>query len=401
MMGVGSTSHSNDEITKEILDKHHFRAEIFILESEILNNIKQSHRRAIALIVKGHRNTSLFSNEYMDPFNELKNLEILTGLLRLADILEILNNRLIYLENIRSIISDRIIKLNGHWENHLSVTWSLSPRGEIILIHAETKDNLGHVLLEKVREEFSKTLNTIKHLRFHGKTVFSLNFMFEVLFKDQFSYELGSGRLRNTLHLLNKGFSVFCTDFEVLYQTGKASANLEKAEKFGNFHGLFFPEEFYELNQTFDLIFLINVPTVMPIPIERLALLSIAREKLHAGGALLWYSDPLIRNNKRKRTRRFLDGYLSEKKVQKTYTFYIELLESEIEIMLSSTGFKINEDISKKLGSFSGNSIAYLAEPLMDFSSNFDLSFVIERGTTDDNGIYSTDKIATIFDIIQ
>ncbi len=218
---------------------------------------------------------------------------------------------------------------------------------------------------------------------------------------DTFILDLGSARLRNALYLLKMGFNLFCADFEVLYQSGMARKNLEKAREFENFHELIFPDDFYDFDQTFDYIFLINVPTVMPIPIERLALLLIAREKLHADGALLWYSDPLIRNKKRKRTKRFIDGYLSEKKVQETYSFYLELLESEIESMLSYSGFKINEDISNYLGSLSVNSIAYLAEPIVDFSTNLDLSSLIERGTANDTEIYTSDKLASIFEIIQ
>lgn len=104
--------------------------------------------------------------------------------------------------------------------------------------------------------------------------------------------DFGAGKLRNTLHLLKKGYSVCAVEFEKTSQaTDIATTIYEKAASYGNkFHRLVFPHEFLRTELKFDLALLINVCSIMPVPSERLLVLQYIRTKLKDRGRVLWYT---------------------------------------------------------------------------------------------------------------
>lgn len=92
--------------------------------------------------------------------------------------------------------------------------------------------------------------------------------------------DVGAAKLRNTLWLLQKGFHVWAVEFPELKERLKdAKEKWDLADTYPNFHHVTFPNDFIKLKkQTFDIILLINVFNVMPIPLERFILLTLCRE---------------------------------------------------------------------------------------------------------------------------
>lgn len=215
--------------------------------------------------------------------------------------------------------------------------------------------------------------------------------------------DLGAGKLGKSLVLLRQGFNVYSTEYNQLFQSGLARTNREIAEYYPNFQKLLFPDEFFSFDRKMDLIMMINVQTVMPIPIERIALLIIAREKLKEDGILLWYSDPLKRNRKQEYSRYFSDGYLTGDKKKKIETFYVELLENDIEAMLNLSGYEIDEIFSNECINLAGNNIVYVARPRNEvlLQNSINLSNLIENGTFDQDNLYTQSKYPSIPDLIK
>lgn len=100
--------------------------------------------------------------------------------------------------------------------------------------------------------------------------------------------DVGAAKLRNTLWLLQKGFNVWAVEFpELKDRLPDAKRKWELANQYQNFHNVTFPKDFINLKEKFDIMLLINVINVMPIPLERFALLSLCREKIKDNGILL------------------------------------------------------------------------------------------------------------------
>jgi SAM-dependent methyltransferase len=104
--------------------------------------------------------------------------------------------------------------------------------------------------------------------------------------------DFGAGKLRNTIHLLEKGYTVCAVEFEKMYNgTEHAKEMFDKAKTYGSkFHKLVFPHDFFAFQKKFDLVLLINVCSIMPVPLERLLVLQYCREKLKDNGYILWYT---------------------------------------------------------------------------------------------------------------
>ncbi len=103
--------------------------------------------------------------------------------------------------------------------------------------------------------------------------------------------DFGGAKLRNTLYLLKKGYTVYSCEFEDLFKRSKQAADyLAECKKYPNFKRLIFPDEFICSEDEFDVILLINVLNIMPVPIERHCVLTLCREKIKENGRLLWYT---------------------------------------------------------------------------------------------------------------
>lgn len=160
--------------------------------------------------------------------------------------------------------------------------------------------------------------------------------------------DVGAGKLRNTLWLLEKGFNVWAVEYPELKDRLKdAKEKWDDAEKnYKNFHKVTFPRDFVNLTTKFDIIILINEINVMPIPFERFILLSLCRDKVKDGGMLLWHQwrakgthpEMYTENNE------FIDGYLMGS--GPNHTFYVEHIKEESHEILYSLGFEFDKNMN-------------------------------------------------------
>ena len=170
--------------------------------------------------------------------------------------------------------------------------------------------------------------------------------------------DVGAAKLRNTLWLLEKGFSVWAVEFpELRERLPDARKKWELASKYPNFHNITFPKDFINLRGEFDIILLINVVNVMPIPIERFALLNICRDKIKNNGMLLWHQwrGYSISSDKYTEENQFIDGYLMGS--GPNHSFYVEESRESSHEILYSAGFAYDPAI--KLHNIPSNTSAY------------------------------------------
>ncbi len=155
--------------------------------------------------------------------------------------------------------------------------------------------------------------------------------------------DFGAAKLRNTIYLLEKGFTVYSCEFKDLFNRSKqANQFLETARKYSNFKELVFPDDFINFEEKFDVVLLINVLNVMPVPLERLCVLALCREKMRENGRLLWYTQHGAYSEEDAVTKLF-DGLVTGKG-RKFHMFYRDFSRKEIHDMLMSTGFSFNSD---------------------------------------------------------
>src|SRR2546428_1359868 len=104
--------------------------------------------------------------------------------------------------------------------------------------------------------------------------------------------DFGSGKLRNALYFLARGYNVCSVEYESMFVGSKQAASaLLKAERYKKrFSTLIYPHQFATCKDEFDLAMLINVMNIMPIPAERLLVLNYCNKRLRPGGHLLWYT---------------------------------------------------------------------------------------------------------------
>ena len=159
--------------------------------------------------------------------------------------------------------------------------------------------------------------------------------------------DVGAAKLRNTLWLLSKGFNVWAVEFpELRDRLPDAKEKWELAETFNNFHNVTFPKDFITLDMKFDIILLINVINVMPIPKERYILISLCREKIKEKGMLLWHQWRGLStggSDKYSEDNAFIDGYLMGN--GPNHSFYVEHNRQECHEILYSVGFSFNKDM--------------------------------------------------------
>jgi len=162
--------------------------------------------------------------------------------------------------------------------------------------------------------------------------------------------DFGAAKLRNTVYLLKKGYEVQPVEFEkLLNEAGQALEMREKAKEFKDkFSEPVFPNAFVNAKQRFDLVLLINVLSIMPVPAERLMVLEYCREKLKVGGHLFYYSMYGDKYYKAHCTDevRIGDGYYMNKGKHKS--FYREFEDYEADFMLLSCGFELAHKIPIK-----------------------------------------------------
>lgn len=153
--------------------------------------------------------------------------------------------------------------------------------------------------------------------------------------------DFGAAKLRNTIYLLKKGYKVYSCEFNDLFQRSKQADDfLSEARKFKNFKSLVFPKDFIDFDDEFDVVLLINVLNVMPVPLERLCVLALCREKMTDGGRLLWYTQHGGYSDSDAVAKLF-DGLVTGKG-REYNMFYRDFSRREIHDTLQSTGFSFN-----------------------------------------------------------
>lgn len=182
------------------------------------------------------------------------------------------------------------------------------------------------------RPQMSPALEVVLHQTFNYLDGSSLKIL-----------DFGAGKLRHTVPLLEKGYTVDAVDYQSLYikPSPEIRKNLARAKQFGDrFKQVIFPAEFAKRRIDYDLILLINVLNIMPEPLERYFVLHKCNENLSNGGHLLWYSQfgdafQLEATSE----LRITDGGCTSKKGRKT--FYKDYNDRKSIIQLMSTmGFE-------------------------------------------------------------
>jgi hypothetical protein len=123
---------------------------------------------------------------------------------------------------------------------------------------------------------------------------------------------------------------------------------LAKARSFKpKFRNLIFPDDFVKSKEKFDIVLLVNVLNVMPVPSERLLVLQYCYEKLRKDGYLLWYTQyGDFSQNKRCTSENVLgDGYYIGGQ-RKFKSFYREFSAHEIDEMLTTSGFILEKSFA-------------------------------------------------------
>jgi hypothetical protein len=180
--------------------------------------------------------------------------------------------------------------------------------------------------------------------------------------------DVGAARLRNTFWFLEKRFNVWAVEFpELQNRLPDVKAKWAAAEAYPNFNKVTFPKDFIELKVKFDFVLLVNVVNVIPMPLERYALLSLCREKSKEGAVLLWhhYRGESIHadNEKFLEKNYFADGYLGQ---GPNHTFYTEFNPDETDELLFSIGFSHNMNINLRKISSNTGAYSYVFNPTHD-----------------------------------
>jgi hypothetical protein len=159
--------------------------------------------------------------------------------------------------------------------------------------------------------------------------------------------DFGAGKMRNTLYLLKQGYQVYAAEFPELPKHKKqARVAWDKLEQYPNFRKLVFPVDFYKLREMMDVVLLINVLNVMPVPLERFAVLALCRKKIRKDGLLYLLNWRPASSNPEKYndSTRLNDGWFCGKG-REVMTFHAEWSREETFEMLAATGYSRNNEI--------------------------------------------------------
>jgi hypothetical protein len=215
--------------------------------------------------------------------------------------------------------------------------------------------------------------------------------------------DVGAAKLRNTLWLLQKGFNVWAVEFpELRDRLPDAKKRWEAAGQYKNFHNVTFPKDFIDLKEKFDIVLLINVINVMPIPMERFALLSLCRQKIKDQGMMLWHQWRGIAIGgpaKYSEDNAFVDGYLMGNGPH--HSFYVENNREESHEIMYSIGFSFNRFMN--LHTVPANTCySYVFNPTHDMliSNALDLGHMLKI-IRDPSQIMNTPDEITVLDLYK
>jgi SAM-dependent methyltransferase len=196
--------------------------------------------------------------------------------------------------------------------------------------------------------------------------------------------DFGAGKLRNTLFFLKKDYYVTAVEYEKLSrESSQAQEMLADAGRFRTrFKELVFPHEFISSSGKYDVILLVNVLNIMPVPSERLMVLQECHKKLREGGHLFWYTQygDASYISRCTKDKMIGDGYYVGEN-RKFKSFYREFSVSEIDEMLSMSGF-----VFEKLFPVSHNRARLYQKGQSNPTREMVSAATIERHSTFDRG---------------
>lgn len=104
--------------------------------------------------------------------------------------------------------------------------------------------------------------------------------------------DFGAGKLRHSVFLLEKGYSVTAVDYENLFinPTEQVQGYIDSAKKFNTFQQIVYPSQLITDTKEHDLAILVNVLGIMPEPIERLFVLDQCYKKIKNNGHILLFN---------------------------------------------------------------------------------------------------------------
>ena len=123
--------------------------------------------------------------------------------------------------------------------------------------------------------------------------------------------DFGAGKLRNTLFLLDSGFTVYAVEFSKAFATPKAQERLKLAHHHTGFFFLEYPDDFLGFQGQLDAALLVNVVNIVPEPSERIKILRECAKRLKPGAPMLimtQYGEPIYDAGATNR-RKLKDGF--------------------------------------------------------------------------------------------
>lgn len=197
--------------------------------------------------------------------------------------------------------------------------------------------------------------------------------------------DFGAGKMRNTLYLLEQGYQVYASEFPELPRRKKqAKESWDRLAQYPNFRKLVFPVDFYKLKDRMDVVLLINVLNVMPVPLERFAVLALCRNRLKKNGLLYslnWRpaaSDPEKYDN----STRLNDGWFCGRG-RKVMTFHVEWSKDETFEMMAAAGYSHSSKIDIE-GTSGSHSYVFAADKPILIENSLQLSKIEQGGLRHD-----------------
>ncbi len=157
--------------------------------------------------------------------------------------------------------------------------------------------------------------------------------------------DFGAGALRHTLALLDNGFEVCAVEFEEAFKRPTASRKLQEAEKYANFSALVWPKQFIADKRKFDAALLVYVLQVMPVPEERMTVLSHLYKKLNKD-TYLFYSSRFGQITSSDKKHKVSDGFYRWPK-RKSHSFYREFTTEQTDKLITAHGFSKLRNLSE------------------------------------------------------
>jgi hypothetical protein len=160
--------------------------------------------------------------------------------------------------------------------------------------------------------------------------------------------EFGAAKLKNIPYILKKDKRVCAVEFQELMNGETAQEKIEECKKFGKkFQEIIFPNPFLADTKKFDLILLLNVLPIMPVPSERFFLLKILHEKLNDKKYLLYVAQKEGSYKKiREEGKNYIGDGIWMGKGRRIKTFYRYHHPEELDEIMALFGFELEKHYS-------------------------------------------------------